>query len=114
MGDFRTHAGTDFYAAKGSDVMAVNSGKVIDTFTDAFWGTVIMIDHGNGVVAKYCGLDSKSLVSKGTVVNKGDKIGVLSVIPCEQKDPPHLHLEITVNGETADPMMVMNKTNSAE
>ena len=34
-------------------------------------------------------------------------IGTLGNIPCENKDGTHIHLEIRVNGELADPLEVM-------
>jgi murein DD-endopeptidase MepM/ murein hydrolase activator NlpD len=114
MGDYRVHNGIDISAKKGAKVIAINSGCVEDVYTDAFWGVVAVVNHGGGITAKYCGLESKSTVSKGTLLEKGQQIGVLSVVPCEQKDDTHLHLEIMVDDEVADPLLVMNKTNSAE
>lgn len=114
MGDYRVHSGVDIAADKGSAVKAINSGIVEDVYTDAFWGVVAVINHGGGMTAKYCGLESKTAVKKGTLVSKGQKIGVLSVVPCEQKDDSHIHLEITVEDELADPLLAMNKTNTNE
>lgn len=114
MGDYRVHSGIDFGAKAGSKVVAINSGVVEDVYTDAFWGVVAVVNHGGGMKAKYCGLENKSAVKKGTMLKKGEQIGVLSTVPCEQKDDSHLHLEITVDDLAADPLLVMNKTNSAE
>ena len=89
-------------------MLAVNSGKVLEVYNDAFWGNVIVVDHGGGVVAKYCSLGKETAVEKGQLVEKGTVLGTLGTIPCEQKDESHLHLEIAVNGEVKDPIAVMN------
>ena len=114
MGDYRVHDGIDIIAKKGSEVRAVNSGKVLETYNDAFWGTVVVIDHGGEVLAKYCGLGSELSISKGQVVEKGTVLGTLATVPCEQKDESHLHFEITVAGAVQDPIGVMNMNSKSE
>ena len=114
MGDYRVHDGIDIIAKKGTQVRAVNSGKVLEVYNDAFWGTVAVIDHGGEVIAKYCGLGSETKLETGQVVEKGAVLGNLASIPCEQKDESHLHFEIKVAGEVQDPIAVMNLQNSAE
>ncbi len=114
MGDFRVHNGSDFSGKEGESVIAINSGIVEDVYTDAFWGVVLVINHGGGMKAKYCGLTSGSTAAKNTVVAKGDIIGKIGTIPCEKKDGTHIHLEITVDKETVDPLIAMNKINSNE
>ena len=114
MGDYRVHNGIDIKAAEGTAVLAANSGKVLEIYTDAFWGTTVVIDHGGSVTAKYSGLASETKVSAGQIIEKGAQIGTLAKVPCEQKDESHLHFEISVNEEVQDPIAVMNMTNSKE
>lgn len=114
MGDYRVHDGIDIIAKKGTQVNAVNAGKVVDVYNDAFWGAVVVIDHGGDVLAKYCGLATETKVEKGQVVEKGAALGVLAQVPCEQKDESHLHFEMQVKGETKDPLAVMNMLNNKE
>ena len=111
MCDYRVHSGTDFTGNKGGDVKAINDGKVLSVTNDSLWGTVIEIDHGGGLVAKYCGLDKNTSLKKGSEVKMGDKIGILGEIPVESADGIHLHLEITVNKAIVDPMKAMGKGN---
>ena len=73
------------------------------------WGIVVEIDHGNTMTAKYCGFQSGTTVKKGDTVKKGGTLGQLGIIPIEQADTPHLHLEITVNGVIVDPLAAMNR-----
>ena len=107
--DWRTHEGVDFGGSVGNDVMAIHDGKVTQVYTDSLWGSVIVIDHGCGIIAKYCGMDENNLPQKGDEVKKFQVIGKLGVIPIEQGDGSHLHFEITVNGKNEDPLKVMNK-----
>ena len=114
MGDYRVHDGLDINAKAGTKIVAANSGKVLEVYNDAFWGTVIIVDHGDGVLAKYCGFGKETAVDKNEVVEKGTVLGTLGTIPCEQKDESHLHLEMQRNGETVDPIAVMNMVNNKD
>ena len=108
MADWRTHDGVDFNGAYGDGVKAIADGFIRDIYTDEIMGPTIVIDHGGDVVATYCGVEVSEELKKGMHVDKCDKIGVLSAIPCESDaEFPHLHLEISVNGEISDPLEVM-------
>lgn len=110
MGDWRTHSGIDFKAAEGEQVKAISYGTVTNVYDDALWGTVVIIDHGNGVTAKYCGFNKDTLeVKKGATVESGSLLGYLGTIPCEKSDLSHLHFEIIYNGENVEPLELMGK-----
>ena len=40
-------------------------------------------------------------------VKQGDVIGTVSKIPCESKDPKHLHVEVKVGDKLIDPLAVI-------
>lgn len=109
MGDWRVHNGIDFTGTKDSKVSAVQKGTVTAVYEDEMWGTVVEIDHGNEMHAKYCGLKKGTTVKQGAQVRSGQAIGELGVVPVEAADEPHLHLEITVNGKIVDPLAAMNR-----
>lgn len=109
MGDWRVHNGVDFGGSAGNEVVAVGDGKIISVYDDSFWGTVVEIDHGNGMTVRYCGLKSGSCLPEGSEVKKYDKIGSLGHIPIEISDEDHLHLEVLIDGETVDPLKALNK-----
>ncbi len=109
MGDWRVHNGIDFTGGKNSQVLAIQNGTVKAVYTDEMWGTVVEIDHGNTMTAKYCGLKAGTTPKKGETVKNGQEIGELASIPVEAADGLHLHLEITVNGSTVDPLAAMNR-----
>lgn len=110
MGDWRTHAGVDFQGADGEQVKAIANGTVTAVYTDTLYGTVLEIDHGNGVTAKYCGFNKDTIeVKKGSKVTSGSLLGYLGTVPFEKSDLSHLHFEITYNGKNVDPLELMNK-----
>ena len=110
LGDWRTHNGVDFSGEIGGTVVAISYGEVISIYDDTLFGTCVLIDHGNGVTAKYCGLDKKTLsVEEHSIVNSEDIIGCLGEIPCEKQEGAHLHFEITHNGEIVEPLDLMGK-----
>ncbi len=109
MGDWRVHNGIDFTGGENTRVLAVQSGTVKAVYTDEMWGTVVEIDHGNTMIVKYCGLKEGTTPKKGESVKNGQEIGELASIPVEAADGLHLHLEITVNGSTVDPLAAMNR-----
>lgn len=110
MGDWRTHSGIDFKAAEGEQVKAISYGTVTKIYEDALWGTVVQIDHGNGVSAKYCGFNKDTLeIKKGSTVESGSLLGYLGTIPCEKSDLSHLHFEIIYNGKNVEPLELMGK-----
>lgn len=109
MGDWRVHNGVDFSGSAGNDVVAVADGKITKVYDDSFLGTVVEIDHGNGMTARYCGMKSGSCLTEGSEVKMRDKIGSLGHIPVEIGEEEHLHLEILIDGEYVDPLKAMNK-----
>lgn len=109
MGDWRVHNGIDFTGKEDSEIFAIQSGKVTAVYEDEMWGTVVEINHGNEMIAKYCGMKKDSTVQKGDTVQKGQTIGKLGIIPIEEADGNHLHLEITVDGTLVDPLAAMNR-----
>lgn len=107
MGDWRVHNGADFRGTVGDPVIAVNNGVVKAVYDDVLWGTVVEIDHGQGLLARYCGLGRGSTVSVGETVKINDKIGNLGAIPIEAADEVHLHFELLQDGKAVDPMTVL-------
>lgn len=107
--DWRTHNGVDINGTPGDPVKAICDGEVTAVRDDARWGTVITIDHSNGIVAEYRGLQKDSAVSPGTKVKINEKIGTLGEIPIEKDDGVHLHLEMFKNGALISPSDYLGK-----
>ena len=102
MRDWRLHLGVDFAGAEGQEVQSVTRGEVVLVDTDPLWGGVIEIDHGVGIVTRYCGV--KAIVRVGDKVDVGEHIGDLQTIPCECAQSAHLHLEMFVDDTPIDPV----------
>jgi murein DD-endopeptidase MepM/ murein hydrolase activator NlpD len=95
------HRGLDLHAPMGTPVQAVNDGIAVLSGEQWTAGQTICIDHGGGIFSKYAHLSEKR-VSKGEKVTRGQVIA-LSGNSGGQKPPPHLHLDIIINGTHVDP-----------
>ena len=109
MNDYRAHTAIDFKAAKGTKVISNNDGLVLSVTKDAMLGTVIEIDHGSKLVARYCGMDTVN-VSEGDYVTIGEVLGTLGTTPFEEKSESHLHFETLLDNKYVNPLNVMGKT----
>jgi murein DD-endopeptidase MepM/ murein hydrolase activator NlpD len=95
------HSGLDYSAKTGTPVRAINDGIVALSGEQWVPGQTICIDHGGGVFSKYLHL-SERRVRENEPVKRGDVIA-LSGHSGGQKPPPHLHLDLVVNGVRVDP-----------
>ncbi len=110
MGDWRTHNGVDFQGADGDSIKAIAYGTVLKIYDDVLLGTVVEIDHGNEMIARYCGFNKDTIeVKKGSTVETGDLIGFLGTVPFEKTDISHLHFEVVYKGENVDPLEIMGR-----
>ncbi len=107
MGDWRVHIGADFAGESGGTIKAIADGEVIRIEEDPLWGQVLVIDHGLQVVSRYCGV--KTTLQVNDKVEVGQPVGTLDGIPCESNEEPHLHLEMTVEGQLVDPVMALGR-----
>ncbi len=108
-GDWRTHNGVDFLCNDGEKVYAVADGEVKDIFTDEYYGTSVLLDHGDGIESIYLGLVTEATVFKGQTVSAGDCIGAVdSDVLFESSLPVHFHLEMTKDGERIDPLSLID------
>lgn len=105
--DMRLHLGVDILADNGTAVTAAGEGTVTEVGGDVLWGNYVVIDHGNGIAVKYCGLAEDPPVKTGDTVDSKTQIGVLATIPCESVERAHLHLSVTKDGNPIDPMSIL-------
>ncbi len=104
MKDMRLHKGVDIAADMGTPVIAAGEGIVADVCSDPMLGTVVTVDHGNGITVKYCGLNAQPSVKKGDTVDSSKQLGTVDVIPSESVEQRHLHLEFYKDGKAVSPM----------
>lgn len=94
------HAGVDFAARQGGNVLAVASGIVSDVGERFGYGLLVEINHGNGYVTRY-GHNEATLVNVGDRVRKGQAIA--HVGDSGRSTGPHVHFEVMINGKTVNP-----------
>lgn len=103
-GDNRFHHGMDIAAPEGADILPARSGRVIFSGTDAGYGNMVVIDHGDGFVSKYAH-------NRVNLVREGDKVEAGTVIArvgnTGEATGPHLHFEVKYNGKSVDPAKLM-------
>ena len=104
--DWRLHTGIDIAGNIGDTVNAAGDGVVISVTEDTAYGKSVEINHGNGIIARYCGFDTIA-VEKGDNVKANGKIGTLGEIPCECVEAVHLHLSVTKENKPVDPLNIM-------
>lgn len=103
FGDYRFHNGVDWQAAEGAPVLAALPGEVTALPKDAAYGAGVEIRCGEKLVLLYRGLVPGDL-QLGSTVAAGDVLGQVAASPVfEDAYPPHLHLEIRLDGAPVDP-----------
>lgn len=107
LGEWRVHLGVDIMTEANAPVCAGADGKIISIDEDPLYGTCVSVEHSAGAVTIYKNLSK--VIPDGIKVGKNVKSGQLigSVgdgCVIELADEPHLHLEMTVNGEQVNPL----------
>jgi murein DD-endopeptidase MepM/ murein hydrolase activator NlpD len=97
----RAHEGIDIAAPMGTPVLASAAGQVVKVETQAGYGRMVTVSHGNGIVTRYAHL-SKWLVQPGQRVKRGEEIALVGNSGITTA--PHLHYEVIVNGNHQDPL----------
>ncbi len=107
-GAWQTHNGVDIAATLGDSVIASDAGTVSAIEEDPLWGVTVTIDHGNGVITRYCNLNSGVTVQAGQQISSGEEIGAVGeTADIETSDGSHLHFEVLKNGSYVDPISMM-------
>lgn len=104
--DWRTHDGLDIGAQLGQNVMSIGVGTVVSSYEDALWGNVLVIRHGD-IEVYYCGLAEKSVLEVGATVEDGQILGTVGIVPLEEKENPHIHIQMKKDGIWIDPTRIL-------
>ncbi len=108
-GTWQTHNGTDIAAEVGTEIFVIADGEVKNVINDPLWGVSVTVDHNNGYISKYCGLGSDLAIKQGDKLERGSLIGCVGeTADIESNIAPHLHIEITHDGQFIDPMSIIN------
>lgn len=96
----RFHRGIDIAAERGTPIKAAASGRVIFSGRQGGYGNTVVIEHANGYKTQYAHADSFS-VRAGEYVEAGQIVGTVG--STGRSTGPHLHFEVTRNGEHLNP-----------
>lgn len=106
--EWTTHLGIDIKAAKTTVVKASEAGTIKSIKNDPRYGLSVIIEHQDGYETLYANLLTAEFVKVGEQVKQGQSIGTVGdTATFEVVDEPHLHFEITRNGEQIDPSTLM-------
>ncbi|RMH21454.1 MAG: M23 family metallopeptidase [Gemmatimonadetes bacterium] len=105
-GEAGIHPGLDIAVPSGSYIRAAGAGTVVDVGEDATYGRYVRIDHGDGFETLYAHA-STTLVERGQRVRKNQVIALSG--STGRSTAPHLHFEITRNGEPVDPLSMVRQ-----
>lgn len=104
MGDWRIHDGLDIASTLGAQVLATASGTVSAVYQDDLMGTVVVVDHGDGLSSLYANLSETPTVAVGDPVSTGSVLGsVGDTAAAEQGREAHLHFAMYQNDLPIDP-----------
>lgn len=97
LGDYRLHPGVDVNAPQDSSVKAAASGTISEIGVDPLYGSVLVIDHGEGWKTVYGQLQNTK-VKLNSKVNQGQEIARVGVPSGGESDlETHLHYELRQN-----------------
>lgn len=103
MNTWRTHNATDYSAPAGTNVVAIADGVVRSITTDDLYGTIVTIEHLDGLITKTYGLNADTVAKIDKEVVAGDVIGTaMGIFPADEKLGEHIQIESTKNGENFD------------
>lgn len=105
-GDMRIHTGIDIACKEGTAVSSCADGEVLSIEDSATLGTVVTIDHKNGIIIKYASLKDIK-VEAGQRVSVGDIIASSGAVPSECNDKEHIHIEVYKDSAPVSPMEIL-------
>ena len=87
-----------------SEIHAAKAGTVIVSQYSSSYGNYVVVSHGSGNTTLYAHMSSRK-VAEGDDVDQGDVLGITGSTGIS--NGPHLHFEITENGERVDPLIYL-------
>ena len=93
-GGKRKHEGIDIFARKGTPVVAVDDGFVVEAGNTPRGGKTIWLRSGNNDFYYYYAHLHQQFVKSGQYVKKGEHLGTVGNTGNAKLTPPHLHFGI--------------------
>jgi murein DD-endopeptidase MepM/ murein hydrolase activator NlpD len=101
---WKFHTGLDIGVDYGSPIVATGGGVVTFSDWDSGHGRTVEVDHGSGIVTRYCHA-SELLVLPGDEVLAGEVVALVG--SSGMSTGPHLHYELQIDGEKVDPRLYL-------
>ncbi len=103
------HAGIDLAGPIGTPIYATADAVVgRSEYNSGGYGNLVELEHGHGIQTRYGHL-SKSLVTAGQKVKRGDVIGLMG--STGRSTGSHLHYEVRIDGKAVNPVPFLQSTN---
>jgi len=100
------HSGADLTAATGTEIRAMNRGRVVLAKNLFYSGNAVFIDHGLGIYSVYLHL-SAIRVEPGEIVDKGQVLGLAGATG--RVTGAHLHWGVRAQGARVDPFSLLSQ-----
>lgn len=105
LGVYRAHLGTDYAAARGTQVFAAADGTITRAGTWGGYGRIVEIRHANGYRTRYAHLNGFARgVRTGVKTRQGQVIGYVG--SSGLATGAHLHYEMWQKGKAVDPRTI--------
>jgi len=102
------HAGIDLAGPIGTPIYATADALVgRSEYNSGGYGNLVELEHGHGIQTRYGHL-SKSLVTAGQRVRRGDMIGLMG--STGRSTGSHLHYEVRIDGKAVNPVPFLQST----
>jgi murein DD-endopeptidase MepM/ murein hydrolase activator NlpD len=109
-GGIRRHKGIDIHARKGTPVVALCDGVIVQSDHTAIGGKTLWLKSGkHSWTAYYAHLDKK-LVREGQRVRKGQVIGTVGNTGNARTTPPHLHFGVKQGKGWVNPLPLVKNS----
>ncbi|MEM8979154.1 MAG: M23 family metallopeptidase [Pseudomonadota bacterium] len=99
------HAGLDFNVPRHTTAIATADGRVTkfySAFNNYGCGNGITIRHTANRFSSYCHLESVANLKIGEKVKRGQVVGTVGTSGTSPRDMPHIHFELTTDGDPHD------------
>ncbi len=102
--DYRLHAGQDFLGELGMTVLVPWDCTVSAISRSSADDRLLVLDFGGGYRGTFWGVEPRADLAEGMALSAGETLGTLTEPPAFEQDmPPHVHLELYLDGKSIGP-----------
>jgi murein DD-endopeptidase MepM/ murein hydrolase activator NlpD len=109
-GGIRRHKGIDIHARKGTPVVAIADGVIVERDHTPIGGKTLWLKSDNHTWKAYYAHLDKQYVREGQRVRKGQVIGTVGNTGNARTTPPHLHFGIAQGNGWVNPLPIVKNS----